>query len=148
MIINHHSYIQWDKNRWPNFHPSEYNLHCPCCGEFYYDPDAFDLLQSVRRETGRIVLINSAHRCIIHNSHVGGAALSRHKKIAFDIGLRGHDPKTLLQACVKAGFNAFGFYGTFLHTDNRPWRARWKTKAGEIKWDGIWQGFYSSSFFR
>ena len=64
MIIAHYSQIlnQWDKARWPNFSPSEYNLHCPCCGEFWYDPESFDSLQHVRSKIQRGSIVGTVLR--------------------------------------------------------------------------------------
>ena len=136
MLYEHYSEVPWDKERWPNFSPDEPNLFCPCCGEFYFDPIGLDMLQNVRKLVGRAIRINSGHRCPIHNVIVGGAPLSEHKKIAYDISIRGQDPGQILIACVKSGFTTFGFYGTFLHTDRRPNR-RWITEGGKKTWSGL-----------
>lgn len=138
MIIRHWTEVLWDEKRWPNFSPGEPFLACPCCGEFYYDPISMDKLQKVRYLTGVPLNLNSAHRCPIHNTKVKGALRSQHKKIAFDISLRNQYPGKLLSACIKAGFNAFGFYGSFLHVDNRPGRrAVWISKKGKNTWTGL-----------
>ena len=63
--------------------------------------------------------------------------MSQHKKIAFDISLRGHTPKDLLFACIKAGFTSFGFYQTFLHVDNRNYTAKWVSEGGKQTWNGL-----------
>ena len=130
-LFYHYNEIDWDESRWPNFTPEE--LACPCCGEFYYDSNAFDMIQGVRVAVRRPIVLNSVHRCPIHNAHVGGAPLSRHKETAFDINLGNQDRRQLYRACVDAGFLAFGFYFTFLHTDPRPWAARWYSKGKGVK---------------
>ncbi len=137
MLYDHWLDVPAGAWRWGNFAPDEPNLACPCCGEFYLDPDAMDRLQHARDILARPMRINSGHRCPIHNARVGGAPMSRHKlQIAFDISLAGHDPRALLDACREAGFSTFGFYGTFLHTDTRPGR-RWFTKAGRAVWQSV-----------
>lgn len=137
MLYDHWRDIPAGVWRWGNFAPDEPNLACPCCGEFYLDPDAMDRLQAARDILGRSMRINSGHRCPIHNARVGGAPMSWHKlQIAFDISIAGHDPRALLDACREAGFSTFGFYGTFLHTDTRPGR-RWFTKAGRTVWQSV-----------
>jgi hypothetical protein len=135
-IYPHYSVVPWDHSRWPNFHPAERNLHCPCCGEFYFDPNAFDALQRFRRKVGRPIHINSGHRCVLHNARVGGAPRSMHKLIAFDVAIRGHRLADLISAARKVGFQGFGFYQTFLHLDLGCKRS-WATKGGEKVWNGL-----------
>lgn len=136
MLFTHYSEIRSRLWRWPDFAPREPNLACPCCGAFFLDEAAMDRLQAARTAAGRAFRINSGHRCPIHNARVGGAPMSRHKRIAFDISLAGHDPVDLLEACRTAGFTAFGFYRTFLHVDTRPGR-RWSTPGGRQTWNGL-----------
>jgi hypothetical protein len=132
MIYAHYSSPPWDKARWPNFSAKE--LACPHCGEYYHDTRMLDAIQAVRSSLGKPLRINSAHRCALHNARVGGAPLSQHKKIAFDISLHGHDREALKAACREAGFTGFGHYGTFLHVDmGRPrW---WASTAGRRLWN-------------
>lgn len=98
-----------------------------------------DALQAVRDMIGAPIRLNSGHRCAIHNAHVGGAPLSQHKLLAFDISLQGHDPPALRAACGRAGFKGFGFYATFLHVDMGP-RRQWygNQHASEVwrRWNG------------
>lgn len=137
-LISHFRDVEWDEERWPNFHPSEKHLHCPCCGEFYLDEESMDMLQNARTRLNSPIKINSGHRCVKHNSdpNVGGADNSQHLKIAFDISTNGHDRQELLDALRAAGFTTFGFYNSFIHTDKRPYR-RWVNKGAEDIWKGI-----------
>ena len=136
MIYKHYSQVLWDRVRWPNFSPSEKNLHCPCCGEFYLDEKYFDCLQYARSLINKPLQINSGHRCLIHNARVGGKPLSRHKKIAFDVSLAQHNIKDLLSVLKLSGFTGFGYYSTFIHVDlGRP--RFWITKGGALKWNGL-----------
>lgn len=109
--------------RWRYFLPHE--IACPCCGEICIDSAALDALEALRGEMSAPLRINSGHRCALHNARVGGAPLSQHKKLAFDIALAGHDPERLLVAAYAAGFTGFGFGQTFLHLDRRARPARW-----------------------
>jgi len=120
-IHAHWADCSWPAERWPNFTAKE--LACPHCGELYIDRASIDLIQRARTSFGPL-RINSAHRCIIHNVHVGGAPMSQHKKIAFDVSVRGLDRFAVLRALQGAGFTTFGLYQTFIHTDIRPGR-RW-----------------------
>ena len=136
MLYSHFSLVPWDAVRWPNFRPGEPGLACRCCGEFYLDPAAFDRLQELRGRLGRPIRINSGHRCPIHNARVGGAPLSMHKRVAFDVSLVGLTPAALVAAARLSGFRGFGFYATFLHLDlGRP--RTWKTKGGAKTWTGL-----------
>lgn len=127
--------------RWPNFKPDERQpgskrlaLACPHCGEFYLDEPSMDALQRLRQMVGRAVYISSGHRCAIYNAMIGGAPLSAHKKIAFDIPLFNHpDRRQFLAASRAAGFGAHGCYKTFLHQDTRTGRF-WYGKGGREAW--------------
>lgn len=133
-MYSHYSEAPFDKERWPNFSPKE--LSCPHCGEYYHDERFLDAIQSVRTWLGRILRLNSAHRCWLYNSskRIGGAPLSMHKQIAGDIDTSGHDIVTLKTYCRAAGFTGFGHYKTFLHVDmGRPrW---WASKEGKKVWN-------------
>lgn len=113
----------WDSARWPHFRVRE--IACPCCGEVCLWTEALDALERLRHLTGAAIVLNSAHRCALHNARVGGAPLSQHKKLAFDVSLGGHDPVRLFRAARTAGFTGFGFGQTFLHLDNRLRPAHW-----------------------
>lgn len=131
-IYGHWSEVPWPVERWPNFSAKE--LACPCCGEAYVEQASIDMLQEARRRYGAAMTINSAHRCPIHNAHVGGAPLSEHKKIAFDVSIRGRDRWAVLRALQQAGFTTFGFYQTFIHTDIRPGRRWYADKIARQQW--------------
>jgi len=109
--------------RWPHF--SEREIACPCCGEIRIWPEALDALESLRAGLGTPLHVTSGHRCALHNARVGGAPLSLHKRLAFDVALAGHDPARLLALARAAGFTGFGFGRTFLHLDTRARPARW-----------------------
>lgn len=134
MIYRHWRDMPWDANRWPDFHPSE--IGCNHCGEAYYDPAALDMIQAARTHAGVPFILNSAHRCWRHNAAVGGAPLSAHKKIAFDVAVSDRTKSVIFRSLMEAGFTTFGFYGTFIHTDPRPGR-RWITNAGRVTWNGL-----------
>lgn len=127
----HFTEMDWDAGRWPNFSAAE--LACRHCGAAYFAPDDFDALQALRDELGVPVVVNSAHRCALHNAQVGGAVRSQHRKIAFDVALAGQERERVLAAARAVGFTGFGFYGTFLHLDRG--RARtWVSRKGKEVW--------------
>jgi len=126
----------WDFERWPHFAPGE--IACPCCGEIHIWPDALDALERLRVAMNAPLHIDSGHRCALHNARVGGAPLSLHKKLAFDIALDQHDPRALAAAAHTAGFTGFGFGQTFLHLDIRAHSAHWfYGKRSKDKWTSL-----------
>ena len=115
--------VEWSHTRWPNFSARE--IACKHCGEVYLDIYAMDMIQSLRRQLGKIIILNSAHRCALHNVQVGGAPRSQHKKLAFDVSLKNHNRQELKAAAKLLGFTGFGYAQTFLHLDTRPRPAEW-----------------------
>jgi hypothetical protein len=113
----------WDSARWPHFTARE--LACHCCGEVCVWPEALDAIERLRAAMAAPLVINSGHRCALHNARVGGAPLSLHKKLAFDVSLSGHDPARLAAAAHASGFRGFGFGNNFLHLDTRAHAVRW-----------------------
>jgi hypothetical protein len=123
----------WDAERWPHFQPRE--IACRCCGETCVWPEALDALEALRRAMNAPLAITSGHRCALHNARVGGAPLSMHKTLAFDVALGAHDPAKLSGAAHATGFRGFGFGQTFLHLDTRARPARWfYGKRSHDKW--------------
>lgn len=121
---------------WPNFSLEE--ITCPCgCGEVYVDPDSLDKLQDLRNRLNEPIYLNSAHRCGIHNARVGGAPLSMHRQLAFDIALKGFNRAKLLRVAKEVGFNGIGYGRTFLHVDNRLKPASWFYPGSKKMWEEI-----------
>lgn len=134
MIYRHWRDAPWDDNRWPNFKP--YEFACRHCGQYFHDPESLDMLQAARTHANVPFKINSGHRCWRHNAAVGGAPMSMHKKIAFDVAVNNSNKRVILMALREAGFTTFGFYGSFVHTDKRRGR-KWITNAGRQTWSGL-----------
>ena len=123
--------------RWPHFSMAELSCHCAgrfCRGEYWHDPAFLDRLEAIRADLGKPLIINSAHRCRQWNACVGGAPLSRHKTLAADIALAGHDRFILRRAAQKAGFSGFGLARSFIHIDCRPVPAIWFYKGSRSLW--------------
>ena len=126
----------WQASRWPNFSARE--LACPCCGEISVVPQALDAIEALRIAMAAPLVVDSGHRCALHNARVGGAPLSRHKTLAFDVRLRGHDPMRLREAARASGFSGFGYGNTFLHLDVRARPAHWfYGKRSIAKWTSL-----------
>lgn len=123
--------------RWPHFSPRELACHCGgrfCDGEYWHDADFLDALERLRSAVGRPLVIHSGHRCERWNTEIGGAKHSRHRRIAVDIGLGGHDRFALLAAAEALDFTGIGLGRTFLHLDRRASPARWYYKGSRASW--------------
>src|SRR5690348_6267926 len=123
MLLTHWSRVESDSARWPHFTPHE--LACHCCGEMCAWSEALDAIERLRSAMNAPLVINSGHRCALHNARVGGAPRSLHKQLAFDVSLAAHDPAQLERAAHASGFRGFGYGQTFLHLDTRVTPARW-----------------------
>lgn len=136
MLYDHYSDTEvFEEWRWKNFTAKE--LSCKCCGEYYHDENALDMLQKAREIWGKPFKINSGHRCVKHNHTVGGAKHSQHLKIAFDIAILNRKHKRgMLTALYQAGFTTFGLYNSFIHTDTRSWRL-W-IMGNQRRWQAIY----------
>ncbi|MGB3627145.1 MAG: D-Ala-D-Ala carboxypeptidase family metallohydrolase [Henriciella sp.] len=124
--------------RWPNFSIGELACRCRgrfCAGEYWHDAGFLDGLEAVRAALGgRALVVTSGHRCAGWNAAFGGAPLSRHKQIAADIALAGHDRFALLEEAEAAGFTGLGLAKSFLHLDRRARPARWYYPGSETLW--------------
>lgn len=126
----------WDASRWPRFTAAE--LACHHCGEVCIWPEALDAITRLRVAMKAPLVINSGHRCAIHNAAIGGAPLSLHKQLAFDVALGHHDPAQLAHAAHQSGFRGFGFGNNFLHLDTRARPARWfYGERSKAKWASL-----------
>lgn len=80
---------------------------------------------------GRPLKINSGHRCAIWNAVVGGVPNSRHRQIAVDIAIKGHDRARFIEVAEGLGFTGIGVAKTFIHLDRRETPARWTYPGAE-----------------
>ena len=116
---------------WPHFTPGE--IACRHCGELRLDPGpgspsrSLDALERLRALWGRPIIINSAHRCPLHNQKVGGAKNSRHLSLAFDCACPAPLQAEFVRLARRAGFTGIGLYPrkNFVHLDLGPAR-RWQ----------------------
>lgn len=123
--------------RWPHFSVHELACRCGgrfCTGRYWHDPALLDGLEAMRDMMGAPLVLNSGHRCAGWNAAVGGAPLSRHKQVAADIRLAGHDRFALRDAAIAAGFTGLGLARSFLHVDRRARPARWYYPGSETSW--------------
>ena len=123
MIFKHYNDFKGEW-KWQNFTIDE--LSCKCCSEYYHDPYSLDLLQAARTRLNKPMIINSGHRCVKHNSAVGGRPSSQHLKIAFDIRTE-LDPLDLYRFLDRLYPSTGGLsvYSWGCHQDFRKNKARW-----------------------
>lgn len=132
-IANLADHPAWDTGCWPHFVPAE--IACPCCGELCIWAEALDAIERLRVAMNAPLRINSGHRCALHNARIGGAPLSMHKHLAFDVSLAGLDAARLAKEARRVGFTGFGFGQTFLHLDTRGRPAHWfYGERSKAKW--------------
>lgn len=132
-LLVHYSQVPADQWSWPNFTPRE--LACPLTGQLYFKRSAIAKLQEARDRKGGPIRVNSAHRSRRHNAQVGGAPLSEHMTLAFDIHLDDLVSRVDM-ACLlhEVGFRSFGFYSNFIHVDERPGRMWFGSPTAKRVW--------------
>lgn len=87
-----------------------------------------NLLQKIRDNFGKAVIINSAYRTEAHNKSIGGATYSQHKYgLAADIHINGVTPKeiAIYVETLMPSSGGIGIYKSFVHVDTRRVKARW-----------------------
>jgi len=129
-LYNHWRDVPENAWRWPSFSPAE--IACRGTGKLMVDERAMDMLQALRTNLGKPMILNSAYRSPEHNRSVGGATRSKHMDgIAFDCRMDNHDPQVYMAAAREVGFKGIGEYARrgFCHVDAR------KTKT-PVKWIG------------
>jgi len=99
--------------------------------EVLYDPLLIRLLQNIRDELGKPIIINSGYRSIEYNRKVGGSPKSQHLYgKAVDVKVSGVSSKSIaliteMIADVMGIEIGIGIYDTFVHIDTRGYKARW-----------------------
>ncbi|MCO6362794.1 D-Ala-D-Ala carboxypeptidase family metallohydrolase [Paracoccus sp. 08] len=79
--------------------------------ELLIDPLSMDMLQTLRNDLARPMVITSAYRSHAHNHAVGGATGSLYLQgKAFDVVLGNHDRHAFIATARKAGFTGIETY--------------------------------------
>ena len=129
----HYSKVPPAEWPWQSFSPRE--IACKGTGKLTIDTEAMDMLQRLRTNLGKPLILTSAYRSPEHNRKVGGAKASKHMEcVAFDVRMDNHDPHTFEAAARAAGFSGFGYYpkSGFMHIDTaepRSWGTPWPLTA-------------------
>ena len=92
---------------------------CKCCGQLLYKENVTALVENVldpvREQLGKPIVVNSGYRCLKHNTEVGGVKNSQHL-VGQAADVTGSDLPRLKQLIIANGrFDQLIDYGTFLH---------------------------------
>lgn len=134
--------------QWPWIHFTPEEIACRGTGKLIAHTIAMDMLETLRIDLGKPIILNSAYRSPEHNKTVGGEANSYHmaKRVnlqgdmvmAFDCSMANHEPAAFEAAAKRAGFAGIGHYPltkdgrhNFMHIDNGPKRT-WNSAAGRF----------------
>lgn len=92
------------------------------------------LLQKVRDQLGKPVVVTSGYRTVAYNKRCGGIASSHHLTgKAADIKVAGISPLDLAYVADKIGFRGIGVYPTFTHVDVGPQKLYWQQNSAGVK---------------
>lgn len=105
-----------------HFSRSEFACGCGCgFGTFNGDVSAelIHLLEAIREDYGKAMIVNSGCRCSDYNAAVGGVPRSAHTRgTAVDIRVTGGlDRRKLVDLCVMNFASGIGVANTFVHID-------------------------------
>lgn len=114
----------------PHFKVKEFHSRKDPCDNVIIDPRLIDLLENIRRLTGKPVHINSGYRSRAYNRTIKNASpKSQHcKGKAADIRIEGISPEKVAQYAESflGASGGIGIYHTFTHVDVRNGKSRWK----------------------
>lgn len=108
-----------------NFHPeSDPKLLCTCgsvqCDKRSVNQVTLNMLQVARDKFGKPMKVNSGGRCSYHPDEAHRSTPADHQKCrGVDISVSGSTRGDVVDAGLKAGFNAIGVAKTFVHLGYR-----------------------------
>ena len=93
-------------------------FRCPCCKEVRASGYLIHLLNKVRKEYGKPMIINSGYRCEKHNKKIGGSPNSAHMRgLAVDIKCNNSTDRYILLPLLAETFKRVGVYDSWIHVD-------------------------------
>lgn len=96
-------------------------LKCPCCGVLQLDQPFVKLMEKVRRDYGKPMVVNSFYRCDSHNRELGARSTSSHRLgLACDVKCDASGDRYLLVRCLLKYFSRLGLGENFIHFDCDP----------------------------
>lgn len=119
-----------EKHISPHFKVKEFHSKNDRADLVLVDERLVELLENIRRHTGRPVIINSGYRSAAYNATIKNAAKNSQHVLgkAADIRVVGISPAKVAQIveCYLGNSGGIGIYSTFTHVDVRTSCARWK----------------------
>jgi len=115
------------ESKW--FTRKEFACKCGKCDFDVVDAELLKVLERLREDFGKPVIITSACRCKEHNVKIGGASKSKHLLgKAADVRVKDVDPHDVYEyLCVNYSDKyGIGNANSFTHIDVRDYAARWK----------------------
>ena len=109
-----------------NFHPEvDTKLLCTCghelCDQRSVSQEHLDRVQLAREIDGNSWTVTSGGRCQYHPNEVRRTTPADHQKMqGVDIRCNGSTRGNIVDAGIKAGCNAIGVAGNFVHLGHRP----------------------------
>ena len=109
-----------------NFNPTtDRKLLCTCghpdCDHRSVDQATLDMAQAGRDILGQPLAVTSGGRCPHHPSERHRTTPADHqKRRGIDVAVNGATRGNVVDAGIKAGFNAIGVAKTFVHWGHRP----------------------------
>lgn len=101
------------------FKPEEFSRCSPSCKMEDCDEQALLMLDELRAEVGKPLILNCAYRSKKYEKKKGRSGMSSHcKGLAFDI--RCYDDRLralIVRSAFKVGFTRIGIASTFVHVD-------------------------------
>lgn len=105
-----------------SLHFSHDELKCPCCGKNEMNIGFLEILENVRTEFGKPMVITSGYRCPKHNAEVGGVKGSAHLSgLAVDVQIVDSVIRhQLLEVVLKnPRIIGIGINKSFIHLDGK-----------------------------
>jgi zinc D-Ala-D-Ala carboxypeptidase len=100
-------------------HFSHKELACPCCDVMGMDEEFLQILEAVRKEYGKPMILNSAYRCSKHNTAINAKSSSSHcLGLAVDIACKRSRQRYDLIRHLLKHVTRIGIGDGFLHADN------------------------------
>lgn len=113
----------------PHFTLGEFASHCGNDMVMVH-PKLVTGLMALREWAGVPVTINSSFRTPLHNSHVGGAAKSKHRLgQAADVTVENKTPSEVAAWAEGMGWGGVGRYDNFTHLDVSGEGRRWDNRS-------------------
>ncbi len=102
-------------------HFSKQELACPHCGVMGMDREFLEILETVRKEYGKPMRLNSAFRCFDYNAKIGAKKSSSHCfGLAVDIAVSGSRQRFELIRHLLKHVSRIGIGDGFVHADHDP----------------------------